>query len=71
MSNSDEIGLGLAEAEGALNFLARITNVEPAKADEFKIGIAVLQALEGVQKARKAHQKESRKRLFASLGIQN
>ena len=67
MSNSDKIGQGLAEAEGALNFLARITNVEPVKADEFKIGIAVLQALEGVQKARKAHQKEVHEKRFASL----
>ena len=67
MSNTEKIGLGLAEAEGALNFLARITNVEPVKIDEFKIGIAVLQALEGVQKARKAHQKEIHEKRFASL----
>jgi hypothetical protein len=51
-----DLGLALSKAEGNLNFLAQSTNTEGNKTLSITEGMAILDALQAVQVARKAYQ---------------
>lgn len=60
---ANDLGLALAKAEGNLNHLARESS-DPEWQGTLTQGMAILDALDAVQKARKAHQQIINKILF-------